>query len=146
MTTQPDLLQATVRISSAYLSKNSVASDQLGTVIRDVHGSLQALGNEKPEPAPAAPAVSIRRSVKNDAVTCLECGKPLKMLKRHLRVDHDLSVPEYKAKWGLSVDHPMVAPDYAQQRSEAAKRIGLGRKPTEKRPRRKASPKGVSSA
>lgn len=145
MTTQSDLLQATVRISSAYLSRNAVAADQLGSVIRDVHGSLQTMGSEKPEQAPAAPAVSIRRSVKNDAVTCLECGKPLKMLKRHIRVDHDLAVPEYKAKWGLPADYPMVAPDYAQQRSEFAKQIGLGRKPAKKRSRRKAEPQDAAT-
>ncbi|MDR3440561.1 MucR family transcriptional regulator, partial [Telmatospirillum sp.] len=77
-----------------------------------------------------APAVSIRKSVRPDAITCLECGKELSMLKRHIATDHGLSPAEYRAKWSLPSDYPMTAPDYAARRSELALKIGLGRKPT----------------
>ena len=133
-----DLLSATARIAAAYLSKNAIAPDQLAPVLRDIHTGLVGLGQPKVEEATATPAVPVRRSVKDDVVFCLECGKPMRMLKRHLSAEHGLSVPEYKAKWTLGPDYPVVAPAYAQARSEAAKRIGLGRKPSARRSRRKA--------
>jgi predicted transcriptional regulator len=89
------------------------------------------------------PAVSIRSSVKQDAITCLECGQKLKMLKRHLNTDHGLTPIEYKARWGLSADYPLVAPAYAAKRKELALRIGLGRKPGAKV---KAKPRGTKKA
>lgn len=146
MSDTDDLMRPTVRIATAYLSKNAIPTDQLPSVIRDIHGALLNAGRPLSEPTEPMPAVAIRRSVRNDAVTCLECGRPMKMLKRHLRVDHGLSVPDYKAKWRLPADYPMVAPDYALIRSEAAKRIGLGRGPAKKPRRRKAPAQDAPAA
>jgi predicted transcriptional regulator len=140
-----DLLRATVRIVAAYVSKNTLSVDQVAPVIRDIHSSLHGMGASAPEPSPT-PAVPIRRSVKNDVVVCLECGKAMKMLKRHLNVEHGLSIPEYKAKWGLSPDHPVVAPAYAQERSDTAKRNGLGRTATPRRSASKGRRKGAAPA
>ena len=95
------------------------------------------MSRETIETEAPAPAVSIRRSVRPDAVICLECGKEMKVLRRHLRLEHGLSLPEYKAKWRLPTDHPVVAPDYARQRSEWAKSFGLGLRATSKRSRKK---------
>jgi predicted transcriptional regulator len=133
-----DLLSATARIAAAYLSKNAIAPDQLAPVLRDIHSGLVGLGQPKVEEAPATPAVPVRRSVKDDVVICLECGKPMRMLKRHLSAEHGLSVHEYKAKWSLGPDYPVVAPAYAKARSETAKRLGLGRKLSARRSQRKA--------
>lgn len=152
-----DLLRATIRIAAAYLSRSAVSTDQLASVIRDIHDSLRTMGTAVPEPSAPTPAVPIRRSIKADAVICLECGKPMKMLKRHLGVEHSLSVPEYKARWRLPADYPVVAPAYAQRRSEFAKQIGLGRKPAaekpaaekpaaKKRSRKKVPPQEATSA
>lgn len=127
MLTQPDVLQATIRILSAYLSKNMVATDRLGIVIQDIHAVLQERGNGKPVTTP--PAVSIEQSLKDDTVTCLECGKPMRMLRRHLRTRHGLTVSEYKTKWHLPSTYPMSAPQFRQERSKLAKALKLGRKP-----------------
>ena len=140
-----DLLDATTRLASAYFSRNAVPTDQIPRVMADIHGSLAALGRTAPAPAPLLPAVPIKKSVKDQEILCLECGKGMKMLKRHLGTDHDLTIPAYKAKWGLASDYPTVAPAYARQRSEFAKKIGLGRKPGEatpaaKRGRKRATP------
>ena len=134
-----DLLRMSVEIVSAYVSNNSVASAQVPEVINTVYGALNSLnGQTGSESADAQkPAVSIRRSVHPDHIVCLEDGKKLKMLKRHLRAAYGMSPDEYRAKWGLPADYPMVAPNYAQQRSAFAKEIGLGRKKGEKVPRRK---------
>src|SRR3712207_3628731 len=116
-------------IVSAYVSNHSVATGDLASLIRDVHTALQqsVSGASEPEPEPREPAVSVRKSVTPDAIICLEDGKKFKSLKRHLRTDHNLSPEEYRARWGLPRDYPMVAPNYAASRSEMAKRIGLGR-------------------
>jgi predicted transcriptional regulator len=125
-----ELLRMAAEIVSAYVSHNAVSSDQLPSVIKTVHSSLLDLregGVKLNQPAPK-PAVPVRRSVTPDYLICLEDGKKLKMLKRHLRSTYKLTPDEYRAKWGLAADYPMVAPNYAAQRSAFAKKIGLGRK------------------
>ena len=125
-----ELVQLTADIVSAYVSNNKIGSSELGRLIEDVHTALQRapVGETAPEPEPREPAVSIRRSVNPDFIVCLEDGKKFKSLKRHLQGEHGLSPEEYRAKWGLSRDYPMVAPNYAQARSDLAKSMGLGRK------------------
>ena len=134
-----DLLRMSVEIVSAYVSNNPIAATQVPDVINTVYGALNSInGQTVSESAEAQkPAVSIRRSINPDHIVCLEDGKKLKMLKRHLRAAYGMSPDEYRAKWGLPSDYPMVAPNYALQRSAFAKQIGLGRKKGEKVPRRK---------
>lgn len=124
------LLTLAADIVSAHVSHNAVAADQLPVLIQSVYTSLAGLGQA---PAPVEekrePAVSVRSSVKADAITCLECSAKMKMLKRHLSTDHGLSPAEYRTRWNLAADYPMVAPDYAAKRKELAVKIGLGRKP-----------------
>lgn len=134
-----DLLRMSVDIVSAYVSNNSIAATQVPDIINTVYGALNSLnGNTVGESTESQkPAVSVRRSVNPDYIICLEDGKKLKMLKRHLRAAYGMSPDEYRAKWGLPADYPMVAPNYALQRSAFAKEIGLGRKKGEKVPRRK---------
>ena len=122
-----DLLEQTTGIVVAYLRKNPLSPSDLSRVIREVHASLSTLGNAAAAPA-QEPAVAIKKSVHPDYLVCLEDGKKLKMLKRHLRTNHAMTPGDYRAKWGLSGDYPMVAPNYAEQRSVFAKDIGLGRK------------------
>ena len=119
-------LESVSKIVSAYVSKNSLPSGELSQLIRTVH---EALENTDPAASsPPEPAVPIKKSVTPDYVICLEDGKKLKMLKRHLRNAYDMSPDEYREKWGLPSEYPMVAPEYAARRSELAKKIGLGRK------------------
>lgn len=127
---QDELLQMAVDIVSAYVSNNALASGQIPDLITTVYSSLNALSKPAMEekPAPQKPAVSIRKSITDDFIVCLEDGKKLKMLKRHLRTNYGMTPEEYRAKWGLPADYPMVAPNYAKQRSAFAKKIGLGRK------------------
>ena len=134
-----DILRMSVEIVSAYVRNNSITAAQIPDVINSVHGALSSLNGQSgaSRTETQKPAVSIRRSIHPDYIVCLEDGKKLKMLKRHLRAAYGLSPDEYRAKWGLSTDYPMVAPNYAQQRSVFAKEIGLGRKKGEKLPRRK---------
>jgi predicted transcriptional regulator len=124
------LLELAADIITAHVSNNSVEADRLPSLIQAVYGSLAKLG-QAPEPVEEQrkPAVSVRSSVKPDTVTCLECGEKLKMLKRHLMTDHGLSPDDYRARWNLPADYPLVAPEYAQRRKELAHKIGLGRKP-----------------
>jgi predicted transcriptional regulator len=123
------LITLTADIVSAHVSNNSVAVSDLPLLINNVHGALRALGGGKEEPAPKPePAVSIRSSIKPDYVVCLEDGKKLKMLKRHLMTHYNMTPDEYRQKWGLPADYPMVAPNYAEQRRTLAKKIGLGTK------------------
>ena len=133
MADQAELLARTTEIVSAHLRKNTVPVDQVPALINDIHQTLAGLGVEEPDLTPAVP---IKRSVRKATIVCLECGKSGKVLKRHLSTAHGLSVKEYRARWGLPADYPMVAPNYAAQRSELAKKIGLGRKPR-KRGRKK---------
>jgi predicted transcriptional regulator len=125
--TKQALLQQTTEIVAAYIQNNALTPEQLSQVINDVHASLANLTQAPTTPA-QEPAVSIKRSVQPDYLVCLEDGKKLKMLKRHLRTTHNMTPEDYRAKWGLGPDYPMVAPNYAAQRSAFAKDIGLGRK------------------
>lgn len=125
-----DLLALTADIVSAHVANNNVAVGDLPVLIANVHGSLAGLSTV---PVPVAeeqqkPAVSVRTSIKPDYIVCLEDGKRLKMLKRHLMTHYQLTPDAYRAKWKLPADYPMVAPNYAEQRRSLAKRIGLGRK------------------
>ena len=128
-------LSQVAEIVSAYVSNNSVSTNQLPDLITSVHESLANLG-EKPSET-LKPAVPIKQSIKPDYIVCLEDGKKLKMLKRHLRTSYNLSPEEYRKKWGLKDDYPMVAPKYAAQRSELAKKIGLGKDAAGRRKSRK---------
>jgi predicted transcriptional regulator len=126
---EDELLRMTADVVAAYVSNNTLATAQLGDVIHAVYNSLRALEGQVADPPaePLKPAVPIRKSITPDYLICLEDGKKLKMLKRHLRSTYNLTPDEYRAKWGLPPDYPMVAPKYAEQRSEFAKKIGLGR-------------------
>ncbi len=125
-----DVMKMAVDIVSAYVSNNPLPSAQITEVIRSVYGTLDILSGSGVETHEEAlkPAVPIKKSVTPDYLICLEDGKKLKMLKRHLRTNYGMTPDEYKAKWGLPADYPIVAPNYASQRSEFAKKIGLGRK------------------
>ncbi len=117
-------------IVSAYVSKNSLPPSELPHLIKTVHDALSS--PEQGTSSAPEPAVPIKKSIRPDYVICLEDGKKLKMLKRHLRTAYDMSPDEYRQKWGLASDYPMVAPKYAARRSELAKKIGLGRKAGQK--------------
>jgi predicted transcriptional regulator len=124
------VLNLTAQIVSAHVSKNQIGTDALPSLIRAVYRSLSTAGDAEAPPAPPqTPAVPIRKSVFPDYIVCLEDGKKLKMLKRHLQTRYGLSPDAYRAKWGLPRDYPMIAPNYAAIRSGLAKQIGLGRKP-----------------
>ena len=121
------LIALTADIVSAHVSNNNVAVADLPNLIQNVHGALSALGEPADEPeVRREPAVSIRSSVKPDHIVCLEDGKKLKMLRRHLMTHYQLTPEQYRARWGLAADYPMVAPNYAEQRRSLAKKIGLG--------------------
>lgn len=123
------LLTLTADIVAAHVSNNSVAVNDLPTLIQNVHQALSGIsgGNAAPEEKPE-PKVSIRASIKPDYIVCLEDGKRQKMLKRHLMTSHGMTPKDYREKWGLAADYPMVAPNYAEQRRALAKSIGLGTK------------------
>lgn len=134
------LLTLTADIIAAHVSNNSVPVTELGALIGRVHDALAGLGAAQPDSEPELrPAVSVRASVKPDAIICLEDGKKFKMLKRHLMTDHQMTPSEYRARWNLPADYPLVAPNYAEARRNLAVKIGLGRKPKAKpgRPRAK---------
>ena len=132
------LITLTSDIVAAHVSNNSVSVEDVPTLIANVYGALSNLGKEAVvEAAPLEPAVSIRSSVKPDYIVCLEDGKKMKMLKRHLMTAYNMTPEEYRARWNLPADYPMVAPNYAEKRRELAKKIGLGRKPGQRRGRRK---------
>ena len=117
----------TADIVSAHVSNNKIALNDLPSLIQNVHTALSALGASAQQPeAKQEPAVSIRSSVKPDYIVCLEDGKKLKMLKRHLMTHYQMTPDQYRQKWGLGADYPMVAPNYAEQRRSLAKSIGLG--------------------
>ncbi len=124
-----DVLRLTAKIISAHVGNNQVAVAALSELIQSVHRSLAAAGTAEPAPAPLTPAVPIRRSVFPDHIVCLEDGKKLKMLRRHLKASYGITPEQYRQKWGLPADYPMVAPNYASHRSSLAKQNGLGRKP-----------------
>ena len=121
------LLGLTAQIVSAHASNNELDATSLPAVIRAVYDTLVNIGEEPAAPAqPPTPAVPIRKSVFPDYIVCLEDGKKLKMLKRHLATAYDMTPEQYREKWGLDASYPMVAPNYAERRSELAKQIGLG--------------------
>lgn len=120
------------------MSNNRVEVNDVSALIASVHEALSGLGSSgQSEEARPDPAVSIRSPVKKNHLVCQEDGKMMKMLKRHLMTDHGMTPDEYRKRWDLSADYPMVAPDYAETRRELAKKIGLGRKPGQKRGRQK---------
>lgn len=125
----PDFLGLSTDIVAVYVGKHAVSPSTIPELIRTVHQALLTAGSGGAPPAPEKnkPAVPVSRSVQRDHIVCLEDGKHLKMLKRYLRTHYDMSPEQYRRKWGLPADYPMVAPDYAAQRSEFAKHIGLGK-------------------
>lgn len=116
-------------IVSAYLSNNQVAIDEVPGFIQKVMNAVSGGPAQEPEPQAVAPAVPIKKSIKDEAIVCLECGAQQKTMKRHLRVSHDLSPADYRTRWNLASDYPMVAPSYSKTRSAMAKKAGLGRRP-----------------
>ena len=132
------LITHTTDIVVSYVANNSLGASDVSALIQSVYGTLAGLGQQgSVAEARPEPAVSIRSSVKKDGIVCLEDGKKMKMLKRHLMTNHGMTPDEYRARWGLPSDYPMVAPDYADTRRVLAKKIGLGRKPGQRRGRRK---------
>ncbi len=133
-----ELLELTTKVVAAHVANNAMPAADLPRLIATVHETLAKLGTEEAATKPD-PAVSIKQSVKPDYIVCLDDGKKLKMLKRHLKTAYNMTPDDYRKRWGLPRDYPMVAPNYAKKRSELAKKIGLGRKPgTKAKPRRKA--------
>jgi len=138
-----EILTLTAEIVAAHVGNNAVAAPEVGALIQTVFDTLRGLATDEPvASAELTPAVPIRRSVTDDHIVCLEDGKKLQMLKRHLMTDHGLTPESYRVKWGLRPDYPMVAPNYSAQRQALAKQIGLGRKPApppepEPKPRRR---------
>jgi predicted transcriptional regulator len=123
-----EVLQLTADIVASHVSNNSVPVGEVPQLIKQVYDSLSGLGNE-PLPAQSErpqPAVAVRKSVTPEFIVCLEDGKKLKMLKRHLKTAYNMTPEQYRERWGLAADYPMVAPNYAAQRRELAKKIGLG--------------------
>ncbi|HAA93776.1 MAG: transcriptional regulator [Rhodospirillaceae bacterium] len=122
-----DILRMTADVVSAYVGNNTLPATQLNDIIQIVYGSLQKLDGSQTNSVRSKAAIAIRKSITPDYIVCLEDGKKLKMLKRHLRTVYGMTPEEYRAKWGLPADYPMVAPNYSRQRSAFAKKIGLGR-------------------
>ncbi|KAF0224042.1 MAG: transcriptional regulatory protein [Rhodospirillaceae bacterium] len=131
-----DLLSLTTEIVAAHVANNSVAVADLPQLINEVYRTLASVGSTPSAPERPQPAVAVKKSVLPDYIICLEDGKKLKMLKRHLKTAYNMSPEEYRERWGLPADYPMVAPNYAAHRSSLAKKIGLGTKPR-KRPVRR---------
>lgn len=125
-----DILRMATDITAAYVGQNKVDNSQVPDIITSVFKTMDglAIGASEHVERPKKPAVAVRRSVLPDFIVCLEDGRKMKMLKRHLRTAYNLSPDEYRSRWGLPPDYPMVAPNYAKRRSEFAKKIGLGRK------------------
>jgi predicted transcriptional regulator len=128
-----NVLGLTAQIVSAHVSNNPVAPDSLPSLIQEVYRTLAGIGREPVQPERPQPAVAIKKSVFADHIVCLEDGKKLKMLKRHLKTAYNMTPDQYRERWGLTPDYPMVAPNYARHRSSLAKKIGLGTKPRSRR-------------
>ena len=144
--TREMLITLTSDIVAAHVSNNSVAVSDLPVLIGNVYTALAGLNPSQPAPEPLPePAVSIRSSIKNDHIVCLEDGKKLKMLKRHLMTRYGMTPDQYRQRWNLPADYPMVAPAYAEKRRELAKKIGLGRKPAAAAPKRVGRPPKASA-
>lgn len=124
-----NVLGLTAQIVSAHVSNNSVPPDALPSLIQEVYKTLAGVGKEPAAPDRPQPAVPVKKSVFADHIVCLEDGKKLKMLKRHLKTAYNMTPEQYRERWGLQPDYPMVAPSYARHRSSLAKKIGLGTKP-----------------
>jgi len=124
-----EVLELTTEIVASYVSNNSVSTGDLPGVIQDVYKTLTGLGTQAQQPERPKPAVPVKKSITPDFIVCLEDGKKLKMLKRHLKTAYDMTPEDYRERWGLPADYPMVAPNYAKHRSSLAKKIGLGTKP-----------------
>ncbi len=124
------LVDLTADFVSAYVGNNTVAAADLPGLINEIHVALQqtAAGSNEPEPEPLKPAVPVKKSITPDCIICLEDGKKFKSLKRHIRTHYDMTPEEYRGKWGLDANYPMVAPNYAAARSELAKKMGLGQR------------------
>lgn len=135
--TKEMLITLTSDIVSSHVANNNVAIEDVPSLISNIYTTLSNLGQDEPvvEELPK-PAVSIRASLKPDYIVCLEDGKKLKMLKRHLMTHYQMTPDDYRQRWGLPADYPMVAPNYAEKRRELAKKIGLGRKPGQRRGRK----------
>jgi len=128
-TPSTDVLGLTAQIIAAHVSNNAVSPDALPSLIQQVYKTLSGVGKEPPQPDRPQPAVPVKKSLFLDHIVCLEDGKKLKMLKRHLRTAYNMTPDQYRQRWGLGADYPMVAPDYARHRSSLAKKIGLGTRP-----------------
>ncbi len=137
------ILSLATKLATSYVGNNKVGRDELPALIGSLHEALAKLESGE---VIREPAVPIDKSVKRNEVICLECGKGQKMLKRHLTAAHGLTPEEYRAQWGLARDYPLVAPNYAKQRSEFAKKIGLGRKPGAGKSKRSAAKSTKSRA
>ena len=124
-----ELLELTTEIVSAHVGNNTVAIADLPSVIQEVYRTLATVGSEQASAERPRPAVPVKKSIFPDYIVCLEDGKKLKMLKRHLKTAYNMTPEEYRERWELAPDYPMVAPNYAKHRSTLAKKIGLGRKP-----------------
>ncbi len=127
-TASANYIELTAEIVSAYVSNNPVPAGDMPSLINQVHGALQRIsgGTNEAQPEPLKPAISVKKSITPDHIVCLEDGKKFKSLKRHLRTQYNMTPEQYREKWGLPPDYPMVAPNYAAARSELAKQIGLG--------------------
>jgi predicted transcriptional regulator len=123
-----EILDLTAQIVSAHVKKNTVPADSLPALIQQIYRTLGGLGKEVAEPEKLVPAVPVKLSVKPDYLVCLEDGKKMKMLKRHLKTAYNMTPEQYRQKWGLPNDYPMTSPNYAERRSVLAKQIGLGTK------------------
>jgi predicted transcriptional regulator len=129
-----EVLGLTAQIVAAHVSHNAVPADHLPSLIQDIYRTLSGMGQEAPIVADKqSPAVPVKKSIFPDYLVCLEDGKKLKMLKRHLSTAYAMTPEQYREKWGLAADYPMVAPSYAKHRSSLAKQIGLGTKPRSRR-------------
>ncbi len=136
-TSHTEIMTLTTEIVAAHVANNSVAVADLPDLIQQVFRSLTNAGDGGAEPPRPQPAVSVRRSVRPDYIVCLEDGKKLKMLKRHLKTAFNMTPAEYRERWDLPSDYPMVAPNYSEQRSKLAKQIGLGTRPRKRKRKRK---------
>lgn len=128
-----DVLALTANIVAAHVSKNALSTDELPAFIRQVYHTLSTVGSGSAPAERPQPAVPVKKSVSNDFIICLEDGKKLKMLKRHLKAAYNLSPEQYRERWGLPPDYPMVAPSYARKRSQLARDLGLGTKSKRRR-------------
>jgi predicted transcriptional regulator len=140
------VLRLTAQIVAAHVEHNTVQAEALPELIEKVYQTLRDVGQAPVETAKPVPAVPVKQSVKSDFIVCLEDGKKLKMLKRHLMTAYQMTPAQYRMRWGLPADYPMVAPNYAKVRSSLAKKIGLGRKPSDSPARAPAKRRGPKAA